>query len=133
MLQSNKATQNTDIPAKLIKANADIFAEFLMGKQTVQCIEQFVFPSKLRLANITPFHKRSTKSSKENYRPVSILSNISKVYVSSCLNKYLNILNLFYRNISVDSGKDTVSNIAYYQCYKNGNLLLIIKRCLVHF
>ena len=28
MLQSNKATQNTDIPNKLIKDNADIFAEF---------------------------------------------------------------------------------------------------------
>ena len=29
MLQSNKATQNTDIPTKLIKDNADIFAEFV--------------------------------------------------------------------------------------------------------
>ena len=29
MLQSNKATQNTDIPTKLIKNNADIFAEFI--------------------------------------------------------------------------------------------------------
>ena len=27
MLQSNKATQNTDIPTKLIKANADFSAE----------------------------------------------------------------------------------------------------------
>ena len=29
MLQSNKARQNTDIPIKLIKDNADIFAEFI--------------------------------------------------------------------------------------------------------
>ena len=29
MLQSNKATQNIDIPTKLIKDNADIFAEFV--------------------------------------------------------------------------------------------------------
>ena len=28
MLQSKKATQNTDTPTKLIKDNADIFAEF---------------------------------------------------------------------------------------------------------
>ena len=29
MLQSNKATKNTDIPTKLIKDNADIFAEIV--------------------------------------------------------------------------------------------------------
>ena len=29
MLQSNKATQNTDIPTKFIKNNADFFAEFV--------------------------------------------------------------------------------------------------------
>ena len=29
MLQSNKATQNTDIPTKLIEDNVDIFAEFV--------------------------------------------------------------------------------------------------------
>ena len=29
MLQSNKVAQNTDIPTKLIKDNADIFAEFI--------------------------------------------------------------------------------------------------------
>ena len=79
MLQSNKATQNTDIPTKLIKDNADIFAEFIFISLN-KCIEQSVFPSKLKLANITPVHKKNSKSSKENYRPVSILSNISKVY-----------------------------------------------------
>ena len=79
ILQSNKATQNIDIPTKLIKDNADIFAEFIFINLN-KCIEQSVFPSKLKLANITPVHKKASKSSKENYRPVSILSNISKVY-----------------------------------------------------
>ena len=79
MLQSNKAMQNIDIPTKLIKNNADIFAEFIFFSLN-KCIEQSVFASKLKLANITPFHKKNSKSSKENYRPVSILSNIYKVY-----------------------------------------------------
>ena len=43
-------------------------------------MKQSVFPLKLKLANITPVHKKNSKSSKENYRPISILSNISKVY-----------------------------------------------------
>ena len=31
MLQSNKALQNTNIPTKLIKGNADIFANFVLS------------------------------------------------------------------------------------------------------
>ena len=33
ILQSNNATQNKDIPSKLIKDNADIFAEFFNQPQ----------------------------------------------------------------------------------------------------
>ena len=81
MLQSNKATQNTDIPTKLIKNNADIFAEFIFLSLN-KCIEQSVFPSKL--ANVTPVHKETQKAQKK------------------------------------------ITDL-------NGNLLLIIKRCLAHF
>ena len=49
MLQSIKATQYTDIPTKLIKDNADIFAEFVFVSLS-KCIKQSVFPSKLKLA-----------------------------------------------------------------------------------
>ena len=34
----------------------------------------------MKKADITPVHKKDSKSEKNNYRPVSILSNISKVY-----------------------------------------------------
>ena len=43
-------------------------------------------PTSLKLANITPVYKRGSKNSKENYRPVSILPNISKIY-ERCLFK----------------------------------------------
>ena len=73
MLQSNKATQNTDIPNKLIKDNIDILRNLFL----LASISASVFPSKLKLANITPVHKIKLKKLKS---PVSILSNISKVY-----------------------------------------------------
>ena len=80
MLQSNKATQNTNIPTRLIKDNAYIFVEFIFINLN-KCIEQSVFPSKLKLANITPIHKKKLKKLKRIYCQyfVSILSNISKV------------------------------------------------------
>ena len=39
-----------------------------------------VFPSDLKLADVTPVYKKTSKNSKDNYRPVSILWNISKIY-----------------------------------------------------
>ena len=43
-------------------------------------IYQSEFPSILKLANITPVFKKGDRNSKENYRPVSILSNILKIF-----------------------------------------------------
>ena len=34
----------------------------------------------MKLADVTPVYKKKSKNSKDNYRPVSILSNISKIY-----------------------------------------------------
>ena len=34
----------------------------------------------MKNAIITPVHKKSPKTSKDNFRPVSILPNISKIY-----------------------------------------------------
>ena len=77
-LNINKATQSTDIPTKLIKENSDIFGDFIFENYN-NCICFFVFPSYLKDAIITPAHKKGPKTSKDNYRPVSILSNISKI------------------------------------------------------
>ena len=52
-LKANKATQNTDIPTKLLKENLDIFGEFIF-KNLNDSISQSVLPSALKLANIIP-------------------------------------------------------------------------------
>ena len=38
------------------------------------------FPSFLKLANVIPVFKKDCENVRENYRPISILKNISKVY-----------------------------------------------------
>ena len=78
-LNKNKASQKSDIPIRIIKDNVDIFADFLC--ETVNCtIKTSNFPSCLKLANITPLHKKGRKDNKENYRPVSILPALSKIF-----------------------------------------------------
>ena len=78
-LKTNKATQSTDIPTKLIKENSDIFGDFIFGNYN-NCVSYSFFPNSLKNAIITPVHKKGAKTSKDNYRPVSILLNISKIY-----------------------------------------------------
>ena len=78
-LKMNKASQSSDIPTKIIKENVDIFAEFLW-KSINSSIKSSTFPSCLKLADVTPLHKKGKKNEKDNYRPVSILPTLSKCF-----------------------------------------------------
>ena len=52
----------------------------------------FPFPDSLKLGNITPVHKKDEPTDKENYRPVSVLSLLSKIFeklIYDQLNEYL--------------------------------------------
>ena len=63
----------------MLKENADIFADYICGFFN-ESIKKSTFPSILKNANITPVFKNRYRSSKENYRPVSILPVISKIF-----------------------------------------------------
>ena len=98
-LNASKASREDDIQTKTIEENSDIFSTFIyqsFNNMTDVCI----FPTSLELANITPVYKKGSKNSKENYRPVSILPNISKIY-GRCLfkpisNYFENIISNFF-------------------------------------
>ena len=56
----------------------------------------------LKLPNITTVFKKRSKNQKENYRPVSILPTISKIF-ENILNKQLSIYfeNIYFFNFNV--------------------------------
>ena len=81
-LNNKKASQNSDIPTKIIKENSDIFGRALCSFIN-DSIKSFTFPSYLKEADITPIHKKDKKDKKENYRPVSILPFLSKIFERS--------------------------------------------------
>ena len=89
-----KATQDSDIPVKVLKENADFFAEYFYIFFN-EAIESSKFPSSLKQANITPVFKKGSRNQKENYRPVSILPIISKIF-EKILSKQLYI---YFENI----------------------------------
>ena len=84
-LDALKALQEDDIPTKIITENSDIFSNFIYQSFN-NMIDVCIFPISLKLGNITPVYKEGPKNSKENYRPVSIWPDISKIY-ERCLFK----------------------------------------------
>ena len=52
-LGNRKAIQNTDIPVKILKQNADIFGSYICHFFNV-CVNKGTFPSVLKHADITP-------------------------------------------------------------------------------
>ena len=78
-LKKSKTIQSTDIHTRLTKKNCDIFCDFAFENFN-SCVLTSIYPSPLKNADITPVFKKGTKTSKDNFRPVSILSNISKIY-----------------------------------------------------
>ena len=77
-LKVAKASQDSDIPTKIIEKNPDIFS--ILFKEFNKSLEICKFPSSLKMANVTPVYKKGNRSDKDNYRPVSILPNLSKKF-----------------------------------------------------
>ena len=67
--------------------NVDNFSELLYF-EVYKTIEFSTFPFCMKLADVTPVYKKGNRSVKDNYRPVSILPNLSKVF-ERCLYKQM--------------------------------------------
>ena len=66
-LDPKKAAQKDDIKTNLLKKNIDFFAKYTCDD--INDIKRTSYP-----------HIKKSKLSKENYRPISILPNVSKIY-----------------------------------------------------
>ena len=78
-LDIKKATQESDIPTKVIKQFPNLFIDFL-HKNINSCLTEGTFPNDFKKAVVHPIHKKECKTEKSNYRPISILPNLSKIY-----------------------------------------------------
>ena len=86
------------ISNKLLKYVKDELAEPLLLIIN-QSLTQGQFPNKLKLAKVTPVYKKDNVHQFDNYRPVSVLSSVSKVFEKVIFNqiyKYFHDNNLFH-------------------------------------
>ena len=79
-LKTKKASTFLNIPVKHLKQVIDIISEPLVQIWNNEIIENEKFPAKLKCADISPIHKKLESIYEKNYRPVSILPVVSKIF-----------------------------------------------------
>ena len=78
-LDAKKATGLDRIPCKLLKLSSSIVGPSL-AYIFKSCIDAEIFPNEWKIAKVTPLFKKGSKRELGNYRPISVLPLISKIF-----------------------------------------------------
>ena len=93
------------------------------------------FPTVWKRANVSPIHKKSDRQTKENYRPISLLSCVGKVMERIIFNElyeYCQHQNLLtWRNSGFKKQESTTNQLLHlvhriYQCMDDGDDVLLV-------
>jgi hypothetical protein len=93
-LNKTNSTGPDDIPTKIIQFAADIIAEpltFIIN----QSFETGIFPTAFKTAKVIPIYKKGNHDCTDNYRPISLLNNLSKLFERLMYNRIMNFFNKF--------------------------------------
>ena len=130
-LKSNKCSI-FEVPVNIYKKTADILSPIICTLVN-HSINQGVFPNVLKLARVIPLHKGGTKKDMKNFRPISILPILSKIFEKIMHKRLYNFFikfGLLYSNqFGFLKNKSTVDAIIRFtdECYDvmNDNKSLI--------
>ena len=91
-LKSSKACGPNSIPTNILLEFSELLVTPLVSIINMS-FKEGVFPSLNKKAIICPIYKKGDKKSCENYRPISLLSNMSKIFERLMYNRLENFLN----------------------------------------
>ena len=77
-LNTNKAAGEDGISAKLLRASSSVIAQPL-AKIINESLDTGIYPDEWKVSKVMPVFKSGSKDDVKNYRPISILSVISKI------------------------------------------------------
>ena len=78
-LDTKKSSTSGSIPATISTQCVNAYLPHLTNSINYS-IQHSSFPQELNLSEVTPVHKKLDPLQKENYRPVSLLLHISKIF-----------------------------------------------------
>ena len=101
-LNEKTAVRKNDIAIKYYKIAKSVISP-IISKMINKCISQGSFPDCLKIAQVIPVYKRS-KTNCSNYRPISFLPFLLKIFEKIISLNYITILkkNNFYLTVSLD-------------------------------
>ena len=119
-----------DLISSMKKQNLKLFKKQCLSEIINLSANQGVFQNLLKIANVIPIHKKDDKLGCNNYRLISLLSNISKIYEKGM---HIRSTNFFRMNLSSSflknlfSAMDTLrqSNVTFlilsngFECEQN--------------
>ena len=106
-----------NIPAKLLKEVSDICTPALNDIWNNEIITQKWFPNNLKLPDMIPLFKKEDASLLKNYRPVSVLPVVSKIYERIMQKQILEYIDkhLFphlYKRVQYTNGSNILYNFS---------------------
>lgn len=114
-LSSSKSVGVDGIPGFILKGCKDILAPVLTHIFNIS-IQSGIFPSTWKTSIIIPIHKSGNKTSPQNYRPISLLSSVSKIFekvIHTHISFHLSSV-LSDSQHGFISNRSTVSNLATF-------------------
>ena len=76
---ARKANSHGDIPTRMLIRTYDIVPNHLCEHYNKAKNYQ-LYPASLKLADVTPIHKKDETTLTKNYRPVSLILVVSKIF-----------------------------------------------------
>ena len=96
--ENKKSTGYDGITTKFLKISSNFISKYISEIINLS-IKTGQYPNKLKIAKVIPIHKKGDTNNPSNYRPISILSIINKVFekvLHKRLFKYLDKFNILY-------------------------------------
>jgi len=105
-LNVNKAVGHDNIPAYFLKAVPTVLASSLYPFLDFS-FNHGIFPENCKIAKVIPIHKTGDKSDPNNYRSISILTCLSKIFDKLIHKRITNFLDkkIYSSQNSTDFGK----------------------------
>ena len=120
----NKSSGHDGISNEILKCWSPILEPFLV-RIFNQCITNYIFPECFKIVKVIPLYKKGDKTDPHNYRPIRLLSSLSKIFEKNLpkrmmmfcqINKLLNPVQYGFRNKmsctdAIDAVTDYIRNV----------------------